>query len=147
MYYYDNGDHLILKIVILTGTLSLILFIFNWIMRKLLNVERQKWFSNHYVNDTHKKYDKRIRVISVIAYLIAMFYLIADSSNFGMETSWYLFVVGMVIMAVQELIRAYMEWKYLKDKNNYLFTLIQLIFIIATVVVVFRSDFFGMFNL
>ena len=147
MNYYETDNHLILKIVTLIVTLSLIIFIFNWIIRKLLNVERLKLFSNNYVNDTHKKYDIRIRVISVIGYMIAAFYFFSDSSDIGMNTAWYLFIIGMVFLVVQELIRAYMEWKYLKGKNDYLFTLIQLIFIIALVIVVFRSGLFGTFNL
>ncbi|WP_176330285.1 DUF4181 domain-containing protein [Oceanobacillus rekensis] len=144
---YDGSDSsLILDIVFIIVVLSLIIFIFNCSIRKLLNVERPKWFSNQYVNDKHKKYDIGIRVISVIVYMMAVFYFIFNSPNLGMETTLYLFVIGMVFLAIQEIIRFYMEWKYLKGKNNYLFTLFQLIFIIALVIVLIRSGFFGIFH-
>lgn len=146
--YKGSDNHLILNLVILIVTFSLIIFIFNWIIRRLLNVEHPKFFSNNYVNDKHKKYDKRIGVISFIGYMTASFYLIFNSTeDFEITNAWYLFIIGTAFLIVQELMRAYMEWKYLKGKNDYLFTLIQLIFITAIIIIVLKNGFFGVFNL
>lgn len=118
-------------------------------MRKLLNVKRPKWFSNNYVNKVHEKYDKRLRLTSVIVYMVAGLYFIFTTNNISSDTDFalYLFVLGMAFTGIQELFRAFMEWKYLEGKNDYLFTLSQVIFIITLVIVTFRSDFFGLLAL
>lgn len=136
-----------MDLFILVGVLALIIFIFSWIMRKVLRVERKKWFSNNYVNDIHKKYDIGLRVFSVFAIVIAVIFLIKNASDFSTDISFSLFLIGFSFTVVQELFRAYMEWKYVKEKNDYLFTLSQLIFIIALLVITWKSSFFGMLNL
>lgn len=144
MYYYEDNSGLLLDIVILIGVLSLIIFIFNSIMRILLHVKRPKWFSNNYVNDIHEKYDKKLRLIAVIAYIGAGFYFIYTTISSSSDVTLYLFLLGMIFTGIQELFRAYMEWKYLEGKNDYLFTLSQVIFISTLVIVALRSEFFGL---
>ncbi|WP_067725631.1 DUF4181 domain-containing protein [Oceanobacillus damuensis] len=143
---FDFENNLIWNLTLLLGIFILLMFLFNSVMRKILNVERKKMFSNNYVNDKHKKYDIGIRSISAIVAIIALYFFTYKSSVPHMDSALYIFIIMLIFTILQELIRSYMEWKYLKDNNDYIFTLSQMIFITAAMIVFVTSDFLGLFN-
>lgn len=110
---------------------------FNVIIRKVLGVKRRKAFSSDYVNDLHKRGDVFFRVVMVIAGMVV---LIAMP-----QSPIILFWVTTIILALNEIFRAIMEWKYKKETNDYLFTIFQILFILTVAYVAIESKGFGLF--
>ena len=133
-----------LKLLFLIAVLSLSIFLFNALMRKLLNVERPKAFSHNHVNDAHSKIDWSIRILFIFLMLIGFF---INASR--VEEEPYLFLqpyfLLFVMIFITETVRAVMERKYAKNPNAYLYTVSQMIFATLLVIVVFSTDFFGIF--
>lgn len=132
-----------IKLIIVLAILSLIMFIFNYLMKKYLKVEKRKTFSYNHVNEKHKKIDWVIRISFIIVMLITSFY---QSRNIN-GVNWYFefWFVILMFLTTSEMVRAFMEWKYSENRKEYIFTISQLIFILALLGVSFASNFFGFF--
>ncbi|SET71420.1 protein of unknown function [Oceanobacillus limi] len=146
MYGFGPDSEFWLKLFLLLGGFLLLVYIFNSIMRKILNVKKKKLFSYNHLNDKHKKIDWTIRSIFIISIIFSYFYTITRDP---METVWYLEVwfLSFVFLTISELVRAYMEWKYVKNENDYLFTISELIFVVVAAYCMFTTDFFGLFEI
>ncbi|WP_416144095.1 DUF4181 domain-containing protein [Planococcus koreensis] len=144
MILYAFESSFWLKLLFLIAVLSLAIFLFNALMRKLLNVERPKAFSHNHVNDAHKKIDWSIRILFIFLMLIGGF---INASRFEEEPYLFLqpYFLLFVLIFITETIRAVMERKYAKNPNAYLYTVSQLVFAMLLVIVVFSTDFFGIF--
>ncbi|MBP1949366.1 DUF4181 domain-containing protein [Virgibacillus litoralis] len=141
---YPGQEPIFGKLIVLIVVLSLIIFIFNTIMRKILKVKRTKFFSQTHVNDLHKKGDRIIVILTVIATIVAaiIFY---DLPSLPINNSLAVFMVSMVFLFLQEVFHAIIEWKYKKGQNDYLYTIFQLIFVLIVGYFAFQSGGFGLF--
>lgn len=133
-----------MKLVFVLAILSLLIFIFNSLMRKYLKVEKRKAFSYNHVNKKHEKIDWMIRIIYIMIILITSFYQIRNING----VSWYfeLWFITLMYLIISEIVRAFMEWKYSENRREYIFTISQLIFILLLLGISFISDFFGLFS-
>ncbi|HLS09092.1 DUF4181 domain-containing protein [Lentibacillus sp.] len=116
----------------------LLISVFNAIMRKVLNVKRRKVFGNDHVNELHKKGDVFFRGHSVVAIIVAV---IVFPGN-PLAVAW----ASIVAIAFGEIFRAFVEWKYKKDTNDYLYTIFQMIFILTVFYVILDSHGLGLFD-
>ncbi|WP_425283894.1 DUF4181 domain-containing protein [Lentibacillus halodurans] len=110
--------------------------IFNFMMRKVLNVKRRKAFSNVHVNGLHKKGDMFFRTVSVIVIIPILLFM--------PQSPIILLWAPIIITAIGEVFRAFIEWKYKKGTNDYLYTIFQLIFLLTVVYVVIDSQGLGL---
>lgn len=97
------------------------IFTVNWILRKILGVERKKWFStsDYFVNDFHKKVERSFRYGSLALYILMLIF-------FGFETgSIYFLAATFLLGGIQELFKAYMEKTHAENPNDYKFTLLE----------------------
>jgi hypothetical protein len=62
------------------------------------------------------------------------------SDSYWLLESYFLLFLFIIL---SEITTAIMEWKYVKNKNAYLFTIFQLLFIVAFMLIMFATDFFG----
>ena len=85
LYGVDHGFWL--KLMVLITILGVLIFSFNAIMRRLLKVEKKKFFSNNHINETHKKVDRSIRVTVIVLLIIGYLYNVTRPST---EWVWYL---------------------------------------------------------
>lgn len=141
--YYGVEPNFWLKLFLFLAIIGLILFLFNIMMRKLLRVEKAKFFSYNHLNEKHKKLDWFIRITFIVVTLIG---LIINISRDRMERIWFLetyFLLFIFIIAT-ETVRAYMQWKYDTNRNAYIFTITQLVFMIILLVSLFTTNFFGL---
>ncbi len=141
MYGIDQGFWL--KLLILITILGLLIFSFHAIMRRLLKVEKKKFFSNHHLNETHKKVDRSIRVIVIGLLMIGYVYNVTRPST---EWVWYLepwFLMCLMVVTTESS-TALMEWKYATNRKDYLLTISQLLFFIIVMATMFLSNFFGL---
>ena len=91
-----------------------------------LNVEKKKIFSYNHVNDTHKKIDRIIRITFIIFLFIGLFI------NFGrdpLRPIWFLepHIMIFALIMVTEIVTIIMEKRYAENKNDYIFSTIQLV--------------------
>ncbi|SDJ83584.1 DUF4181 domain-containing protein [Sediminibacillus albus] len=118
--------------------LSVFIFVLNTILRKLLNVEKKKWFSFHFVNDLHKKVDWTFRILFVAASFIL---LMRQPVNIV-----YPLLLTLVFLLLQEGFRAYLEWKFKPDTNDYIFTLSQIGIVLIYFLLIVQLDLFSLFS-
>ena len=116
---------------------------FNFIMREIYKVERQKLFSYNHVNEKHKKVDWTIRIATVVALIIG--YMINSTRNpaewlFYFQTWFILFL----FILVQQSAKAVMERKYAENRNRYKVTIGETVFILALFLSLYLTDFWGL---
>lgn len=134
-------DNVLTSLILISAIFGLVLFFMNKFLRKWLNVEKKEFFSNHFVNEKHKKIDWTIRISFIV--LILFVFFINVSGN-PLQHIWflqpYILLFGLVI--VTELVRIVMEKRYAANKNDYIFTAVQLVVISLFLLAVFSTDFF-----
>ncbi|WP_425454723.1 DUF4181 domain-containing protein [Falsibacillus pallidus] len=115
---------------------------FHMVMRKILKVEKESWFSNDYVNEGHKKIDRTIR-ISCLVLIFVQFIIQAEYGFFNL--AWYLKIPYPVILylIVSEITKVVMEKKYAENKNKYLVTTFQLLFNYILICTLIATRVFG----
>ncbi|KOP69728.1 hypothetical protein AMS59_22695 [Lysinibacillus sp. FJAT-14745] len=126
--------------------LVLVVSTFGFVIRKLLGVERKKWFSYNHLNERHKKLDWSVRIIFTILVLISSYYMIYNdpvSIPLYFKT-WFILIVFFI---TSEMLRAFMEWKYAENKKDFVATIAEMMFMISIVFLTITTDFFGLFNI
>lgn len=125
--------------------LLLIVNTFGFVIRKLLGVERKKWFSYNHINERHKKLDWSVRIIFMSLFLISSYYMI-NNDTFGIPWYFETWFILIVFLITSELLRTYMEWKYAENKKDFVATFAEMLFMISIVFLTITTDFFGLFN-
>ncbi|MGD6833906.1 DUF4181 domain-containing protein [Sutcliffiella halmapala] len=140
--YYGMEPILWLKLLLVLCVFGVVLYFFNSMMRKLLKVEKKKFFSYNHINENHKKIDWTIRIIFVGSILVGYFLNVQNDLSQGY---WFLepYFLLFLFIILSEIATAIMEWKYAKNKNAYLYTIFQLLFIVTFILIMFSTDFFG----
>ncbi|WP_286166413.1 DUF4181 domain-containing protein [Bacillus sp. E(2018)] len=130
-----------MKFLFIISIYGLLVFTFNKIIRKWLKVEKKKLFSYNHLNRSHKKIDWTIRIASVFILIISSIINI-----YRTEKLWILesYVLVFLFIIVSETVRAVMEWRYAENKNDYLYTMIQLAFVILFLLMVYNTNLFGL---
>lgn len=133
------------KLILMLSIYGLCLFLINKFSRKWLNVEKKKLFSYNHVNDKHKKIDWIIRITFVFFLFIGFFINVNRDS---LKHIWFLetHILLFVFIIVSEIVRIIMEKRYAENKNDYIFSAIQLVVISIFLLSVFSTDFFGLFG-
>lgn len=99
----------------------LLLWIFNWVTRKLLKVEKKPIFSYNHINEQHKKVDWTIRITFIVVFLISLV-IYQTTPGWPVQPA----VLLIIFLIVLEVARAVFEKKYAENENDYKFTLYQL---------------------
>lgn len=138
-------NHFLLNVLLLLAIYSLLIYIFNKVMSKWLKVEKKKFFSYNHVNTKHKKIDWIIRITFLLLLIISTTINIMRLQK-GLEKIWYLetYVILFIFIIVTETARALMERRYAKDRNDYKYTIVQLVFISILLFLTYSTNFFGL---
>lgn len=114
------------------------IFLTKAILRKVFHIERLKKerFSNHYVNDLHRKVDKVFRLVSTIVlfstFIVTLIYF---------EESYYVIFIAILLSTLLEsCIKAFFEWKYSKSPKQSILTLAEGAILLAAVIIVVQFD-------
>jgi uncharacterized membrane protein len=131
------------KLVLIVMIMGVLLFFYNHIVRKLLKIERKKFWADHYVNETHRKIGKVLNIIFIFYLISNVFHQAEHGPNAGV---WLLspYVPPFIFLIFTETIRAFMQKKYANNKNEYLFTISQLVFSSLLLIVMICTDFAGL---
>lgn len=131
------------KFLALMASIIILFSLFEIFMRKWLHVEKKNLFSYNHVNGLHKKIDWTIRISFTV--LMIIFIFVINSTPYGSPLIFSYLV--FILFFANEGVRAYMEWKYLKHKNDYILTICRLIlWIIVLGVVILGITNFGWFD-
>jgi hypothetical protein len=138
-------EHFWLKVFLLIALYSLLIYLFNKLTMKWLNVEKKKFFSDNHVHNNHKKIDWIIRITFLVILIISAIINIMRIQK-GLEKIWFLetYVVLFIFIIVTEAARALMERKYAENRNDYKFTIVRLMFISTLLLLTFTTNFFGL---
>jgi Domain of unknown function (DUF4181) len=138
-------DNFWLKLFLLLAIYGVLISVFNMVMRKWFKVEKKKFFSYNHLNNLHKKIEWSIRIIFLVLLIVGTIINLMRI-NKDLEKIWFLetYILMFVFIIVTEIIRAFMERKYAANKNDYLFTIIQLVFISILLSLTFTTDYFGL---
>lgn len=124
--------------------LVLVINIFGFVIRKLLGVERKKWFYYNHINERHKKLDWSVRIIFIL-FFISSYYMI-DNDILGIPRYFETWFILIVFLITSEMLRAFMEWKYAENKRDFIATIAEMVFMMSIVFLVITTGFFGLFN-
>ena len=108
------------KIIIFILGCFVSIMISNAVLRKVLNVEKRKFFSYNFVNDLHKKGEWIIRISFVL-----IFTAIAIYGVYNPFTPYFIYAAiafGIILSGF----RAIIEKKYAENSRDYLYTLSEL---------------------
>ncbi|MEK5069172.1 DUF4181 domain-containing protein [Sporosarcina sp. FSL K6-1508] len=125
--------------------IGLLMFLFNAIVRKILKVKKKKAFSYNHLNEQHKKIDWTIRIVFVVAIIVGG---IINASRLPLIPILFLepYFLLFIVIFLTEIVTAFMEWKYAENRNAYIFTVLQLIFMAILLLSIYITDFFGLFG-
>ncbi|WP_211655599.1 DUF4181 domain-containing protein [Planococcus alpniumensis] len=121
MRYYETDYSWMWEIAGFIGAVALAIGGFGWLLRKILGVERKKWFSpsSNFVNESHEKINNYFRWGNLAIYIMTLII-------FGFQKgALYFIVLSILIGGVQELFNAYMEKRYAENPNDYKYTLLH----------------------
>ena len=138
------NDGELVRILLFLIALFVTLSIFEFAVRKLLGVERRKWFSYNHVNERHKKVDWSVRIIFLILIFISTYYTFANEETVWYFESWF---VIMIFLMASETLRAIMEWKYAEKKKAAAATILVMLFGASILLLTVATGFFGLFTI
>lgn len=114
-----------------------------YIIREYFKVEHLSWWSYNFINDRHKRLDVTLRGVAVVFILVG--YVVNLSRSIENQL-WFFqpwsIVFTMIILG--QFLRAYMEKKYIKDKNYYKATIAETIALIVLLFVTYQTNFYGL---
>ncbi|MFS0783090.1 DUF4181 domain-containing protein [Bacillus sp. 1P06AnD] len=136
-------ESVFVNLILILSIFGLFLFFINKALRKWLNVEKKKLFSYGHVNDKHKKIDWTIRIIFIVLLCIGFF---TNVERAPLEHIWFLetHILLFVFIFASETARIIMEKRYAENRNDYIFSAIQLVVVLVFILSVFTTDFFGL---
>lgn len=142
--YGSVGSFFWLKLVLFLVGVFCIILLFDLVINRLLKVKRKSWFFAKRINRQHYKLDWLVRIIFISLMIVGFF---INTFRYPLEPIFFLepyFLLFSLIFAT-EVLTAVMEWKYEPNRNAYKATIIQLLFIIALVTLIYSTNFFGLF--
>ncbi|MBU9674441.1 DUF4181 domain-containing protein [Planococcus sp. CP5-4] len=133
-----------LEIGLLILGIFLLNLLMNFILRKLLKIEKEKkdFFSSDYVNERHGAIDKWLRRLWLLLSSIAIYLVFIQA--FPVLLYLMLFVV---LMASDAFVRAYFEWKHSNQPKLAILTLSELVVWTSAVTFVIYFDVFNLLTL
>ena len=116
------------KLILLIFIYVVCALLVNKFTSKWLKVEKKKIFSYKHVNDKHKKIDVIIRITFIIFLFTGLF---INISREPLKPIWFLepHIIIFALIIVTEIVTIIMEKKYAENKNDYIFSVIQLVVI------------------
>lgn len=108
------------KIVIFIIGCFVSIMIMNAVLRKVLNIEKRKFFSYNFVNDIHKKGEWIIRISFVL--IFTAIYIYGVYNPFTPYFIYAAIVFGLLLSGF----RAIIEKKYAENPRDYIYTLSEM---------------------
>ncbi|MFI8684916.1 DUF4181 domain-containing protein [Rossellomorea sp. NPDC077527] len=130
----------LLKLLAITALYVILIAIFHRVVSKWLKMKRRKAFSHEVINERHKKGDKLIGNLTVLAMVAGFIMDVStdvDPDNRFLQP--YLIIAFFVVGRL--LYKFYMEKKWLRDKRESVYTLMEAGFYTLLFAVAYSTNF------
>lgn len=127
-----------MKFAFIVAVTLICIFFAKILLRKVFKIERLKKerFTNHYVNDLHRKVDKVFRLVSTIILLSTFVVTIL----YFEESYQIIFIAFLIFILVESLIKAFFEWKYSKSPKQSILTVAEGAILLLAAIIVLQFD-------
>lgn len=124
-------------ILLLILTSGLLVYSFNFLMRKTFNLKKDEFVGNRHVNTLHKVIDRWIIVLFIALIFVGA---IVDSirENLGPVFLLQPFVLAFELIFVSQIVRIFMEWKHVENRHVYIARIVELLFYIILLLVGYK---------
>lgn len=128
-------------LIVILGVFLGVYYLLQWALGKWLHLGKRRHYRTFH-NETHKKWDVRMRLVSILIIVVSYLW----NMEYGVSGSYgkvaFLALGSGVIL--QELCRAYMEWKYSEQRREYIRVLASAGCIMAFLFIFYVTNFFGL---
>jgi magnesium-transporting ATPase (P-type) len=135
------GARSMLLVIIITMLIAIPTF--SWAVRRMLGTDTRKWFSYDHVNEHHRKMEWMVRFlffgILIVSAVVTSATSSIDNRPWFLEVWWLLLLFIVVI----DLLRAFMEYKYVESPRAHVATLAELCFNVILSCSAFMTGFYG----
>ncbi|MBD7906714.1 DUF4181 domain-containing protein [Sporosarcina gallistercoris] len=136
-------DHFYLKLILLLLGFYFVLYLTEFIARKMLKTEKKKFWSNQYVNKKHLKIEWILKGVLTSGLVVVTYFFL--SSKTAMSTWFtYFLLYQLFTTVVLESFTAYMEKKYAPRRNQYIVTLIIMLVLSGFILSIITAHSYGL---
>ncbi|MCC5804089.1 DUF4181 domain-containing protein [Rossellomorea vietnamensis] len=131
-----------LKFVLIALVVFALISFVKFILRRTLKIEKVKkeFFSNHYMNDLHRKVDKWVRRLTGLTLAIL---ILVQINNVAFH---YLVIVGLIFTSLlDDGVKAFFEYRYSEVPKQAILTVTEWFMVMTAVVVVLQLGLLGSF--
>lgn len=130
-----------LKMILLIAVLFAITALSRMILIKIFNIKpsKKKAFSYNHINNLHRNLDWAIRVLSFMAYIVALYFMIYRDYSIN-----FLLVVLLIIILVDNSTRAFIEWKYSENPKQSILTISDMFIVGLAIIIQIQFDLFNL---
>lgn len=119
-----------LAVIILFAIVSVVKFL----LRKAFKIEKvkRKFFSYNHINESHRKVDKWLRIITAITHIVLALLML----NKGLIN---LYLFGLItLLSLDYVVRAFFELRYSDHPKQAILTLAEMFLMLTAVIIVFQ---------
>lgn len=131
------------KLLLFFVIVFLVNTVLKFALRKWLKVKPRKMelFSSIYLNETHRKVDRFVRGITLIAGVAVVYFVILKENSIT-----YMVIFGVFFVIMDYSVRAYFEWKASEQPKHAIFTLSEMVVWLGAITLLIQSSafFFGL---
>jgi len=128
-------------LIVIVGVFIGVYYLLQWVLGKWLHLGKRRHYRTYH-NETHKKWDMRMRLVSIL--IIVVGYLWVMNHGFTGSYGKVAFLTLGSGVILQELCRAYMEWKYSEQRREYIRVLASAGYILMFLLSFYFTNFFGL---
>ncbi|MGE6753693.1 DUF4181 domain-containing protein [Rossellomorea sp. NPDC071047] len=111
-----------LKIILIISIYLLLMYTFHQGLSRWLGVSKRKIFAHDIINEKHEKADRiHRRIMVVVLFSCVIIDVIFDFEHWYQNPYSYI----LLLLISGSFLKAYMEWKYVKDKSEFTYTVLE----------------------
>ncbi|MGE6753692.1 DUF4181 domain-containing protein [Rossellomorea sp. NPDC071047] len=98
-----------------------------FLLRKIFKIEKvkRKFFSNNHINESHRKVDKWVRILTAITLMVLAIMMMNN------EDLTYLYILGFTTLsALDYAVKAFFEWKSSEYPKQAILTLAEMFLVL-----------------
>ncbi|WP_442637176.1 DUF4181 domain-containing protein [Rossellomorea marisflavi] len=128
-------------LIVILGVFLGVYYLLQWALGKWLHLGKRRHYRTYH-NETHKKWDVRMRLVSILIIVVGYLWVM-DHGVTGSSWKVTFLALGSGLI-LQELCRAYMEWKYSEQRREYIRVLASVGCVLAFLFTIYGTNFFGL---
>jgi hypothetical protein len=124
-----------IKFSLMAIIVFVLISIVKFLLRKIFRIEKVKrrFFSNNHINESHRKVDKWVRILTAITLMVLGIMMINN------EDLTYLYILGFTTLsALDYAVKAFFEWKSGEYPKLAILTLAEMFLVLTAVLIAFQ---------